>query len=271
MADKKILFCWSGGGFPGLDIHMGIWKALTSYGIESTHNAGTSAGSIMAAFNSSRLNLFETQDLLKSLTDQDIRRERFLWKLRMPWIDYWMETSALNRLLLDELPLNFSDLKKPLTVFVTNERTGAAVELIDGWLNRALLASSAIAGVFPSQNLLLVGGHPLLATDGGTSSNIPLPHNFMDYDEIYILIAARPLEYRRHGILTRLMYNIDLLVEGQMQQTIERAQRMHGKIHIIRPPVRVTCGTLHFDHNLINEAYEFTRQIIGGMNASHGG
>ena len=145
-ADKNILFCWSGGGLPGLDIHAGIWLALEEMGIESTANAGTSAGAIMAAMNSTGMGAVTACTILHGLKDSDVRAERFMWKVRIPWISCFLENKPIGELLARHLPATFEKLQKPLQVFATKDETAESVAFVGGQLIGSVLASMAICG-----------------------------------------------------------------------------------------------------------------------------
>ena len=252
--ERTTLFCWSGGGLPGLDIHVGIWQALSDLGIEATANAGTSAGAIMAALNSNGMTAVAARRIIGSLSDSDVRSERFAWKVRIPWISYFLENEPIRKLLEANLPAYFTDLKKPLHVFCTAESSGVSWSFSDGQLIDRILGSMAICGVFPP-----VAG----LTDGGTSADLPLPPGWQKFDQVYLLIAARPIDYRgKDSILTRLMFNADLFMEGQIQRTIADAKAIRPDVHVIRPLVRAPRGGLHFDHALIAESEIFTKMIL---------
>jgi len=256
MKQTKILFCWSGGGFPGVDIHIGIWKALEEKHIYADANAGTSAGAIIAALNSSGRSCATAEKIVRSLRDKDIRRERIAWKLRMFWLPSFLSLKPIEKILSRLLPGTFGKLLKPLSVFCTVDKTGDPAEIRTGDLPQAVLASMAISGVFPN-----VSGY----SDGGTVANLPLPSGWEEeYDEVYLLIASRSLKYkrRRKSILSRLFYNIDLLMEDQLRDTIALAEAMHPCVRVIRPDISPRSGTLRFDHDLIDKAYEETKRLL---------
>jgi len=259
--EKRILFSWSGGGLPGLDIHTGIWKALSSFDIYPTTNVGTSAGAIMAALNSSGQGIVIIEKIMRDLKDKDVRSKRFMWRSRIAFINSFLKHDKIEKLLRQLLPPTFNRLVKPLEVYFTVEQTGQSTFSSSGDLIEPILASMSIAGVFPP----VVIDNGIHLVDGGTSANLPLPQDWKTYDEIYLLVAARPLYYRKsRGIITRLMYNIDLLLEDQIRDTIARVRRHKpGRyVHVLRPQVRATRGSLHFDHDLINEAYIQTQQQL---------
>ena len=255
--EPTTLFCWSGGGLPGLDIHAGIWMALDELGIRSTANAGTSAGAIMAALNSTGIDGAVAGAIVTGLKDSDVRSERFAWKVRIPWISYFLENKPVRDLLAWHLPSTFEKLAKPLQVFATHDQTGESMAFFGGELIGCVLASMAISGVFPS-----VGG----CSDGGTTADLPLPEQWENYDRVYLLVAKRPLEYGgSDSMLSRLMYNADLFMENQVRRTIAEARAKRPDVVVIRPPVRTVTGGLHFDHALVGEAHRFTKMILAGI------
>lgn len=259
MTDKKILFCWSGGGIAGLDIHAGIGLALAEAGIESTANAGTSAGALIAAMNSNGASSPRISQIVRGLSDDSVRRERAFWKLRVPWISSWLASEPIETLLRIMLPADFDSLSKPLSVFATEEKTGEATEFTSGRLPLALLASLSIAGVFPPVRIMNRD-----YSDGGTTSYLPLPSDWLSYDQVWLLVAARPLGYTgKMSIIGRILRNLDFLYEDQLNDTLERAIEKGGdKVRVIRPGVQAPRGSLHFDHDLIEHAYERTRLIL---------
>ncbi len=267
---SSILFVRSGGGLPGLDIHAGIWQALSEAGIHSTHNAGCSAGAIMAALDSAGRSAEEVCGLLRGLSDADVRRERFAWKLRLPWVDYFLDSAPIRDLLAKWLPARWSDLRKPLEVVATHVETGECIRFGDSeglQLNDALvslvLASMSISGVFP---WVTIGGAHF--ADGGVRANLPLPKCHADFDEIWLLIATRPIRYRRRarGILSRLLLNLDWYAYDQIADVLE-ATGGRSKFRVIWPALYPDGGALRFDHRLIQDAYEQTRKILAEGNA----
>lgn len=246
-----VLFCWSGGGPVGMDIHVGIWKALVKAGITSTANAGTSAGAIIAAFNSAGKTQADTENILRNLHDRDVLRKAWLWWLRILWLQGILRPEPIVRLLQAHLPIDFTKLEKPLDVAVTSERYSAVRFLNSGLLPWTVLASMSIAGIFPP----VQGTSPRdLFSDGGTTANLPLPPGWADYDEVYLLIAKRPVDFRARDVFSRLLLNVDLLMEDQVRDTIRLAKTHHNRVRVLWPELHIQKGSMHFDHSLINAA-----------------
>lgn len=219
-APKRVLFCRSGGGLPGLQAHAGMWAALEERGIVATHCHGTSAGAIVSALDASGRSAGYGVALMESLTDEDVRKEVFAWKARIPWLDYFLKHEPIRALLQQHLVSGWDRLEKPLTVYATDVASGMGVQLGDALtvtLHEAVLASMSIAGVFPH---VVVGG--VEYSDGGTFNNCALPEHWRDFDEVWLLIATGRDDAKRdgHGILTRLMRNAYFFGRGQITDAL---------------------------------------------------
>ena len=256
--EKKILFVRSGGGMPGLDIHAGINLALYKNGIRATHNAGCSAGAIIAALDSYGFSPVGIATLIRNLTDDEVLKERFAWKARALWVDYFLEHEPIFTLLERLLPASFNELVKPLHVAATRCRDGYKATFGSSVsLRHAVLASMSIHGVFPTVSI-----DDELYCDGGVRNNLPLPRDWETYDEVWLLIATPPTSYRqRSGILARLMLNIAWLMRDQIEDVIEQTSG-NPKVKVIWPNVGKFSAMLRFDHDLINLAkMEADKQI----------
>jgi len=280
------LFCWSGGGLPGLDIHCGIWKALEQAGIRSAANCGTSAGAVVAALDSAGVGQAQAEARLRKLSDADVVHKRAFWKLRLATAESLCRPEPIAELLESMLPPWFGWLEKPLIVHATDDATGIGVDFAGGprfsahlahiSVPRAVLASMAIAGIFPPVRHVDATDAAAISTrwysDGGTTENLPLPDRLSDYDEVWLLIAKRPVGYarRRDSILSRLMYNADMLIEAQVREAVSTARRLHPCVRVIRPSLASQGGALHFDHELIGDAHAIaSRQIAAALKETH--
>lgn len=259
----------SGGGFPGIDLHVGIWSALTDYGIESTHCAGTSAGAIVAALDSAGIEPDTIASILRKVNTSELKDRKAAWKIRIPWLSSFLKTAPIQKLLEDLLDSDFSKLEKPLSIFATDETDAKSKELTSGDLLQSLMASIAIPGVLPS---IKIGNREL--SDGGTTNNLPLPKNWREYDEVYLLIAARPLDFENRGksVVSRLLYAADLQAEDQINDVLREvennmAESSTPRVFVIRPAVAQRGGMLEFNHALIEEAHRQTIEQLAKQNA----
>ena len=116
------------------------------------------------------------------------------------------DNSGLRRVIGQHLGApTFEETIVPLAMVATELETGAETVLRSGDITRALLASSAMPGVFPPVEL---GGRALI--DGGVSNNVPIgPAVEMGANTVYVLDStshgqenrqlARPFDYLLHA------------------------------------------------------------------------
>ncbi len=261
---RSVLFVRSGGGLPGLDIHAGIWLALAEAGITPSALSGTSAGAIISGLQASGRSHEWTAGLIASLRDRDVRKERFAWKARIPWIDYWLDPAPIAGLLESTLVSGWNDLIMPLRVWSTDVQNGNIKDTAESALAstpaQAILSSMSICGVFPP--VILNDGRAYV--DGGVRLNLPLPNNWRDYDDVYLLIATGgSLDYhRKHGILTNLIRNVQIMQFDQIADVLAVTDGAPN-VHVVWPQIPTPRGALHFDHRLITEAYHLTIKALG--------
>lgn len=271
---KKVLFVRSGGGFPGIDIHLGLWLALEDAGIRSTHLSGTSAGAIVSMLDSVGWKAAELQDGISMLRDHDLRRERFAWKLRIPWIKWFMIPDQIEKMLHYFNGFNLRPVPKPMSVWATDLQTGACRDVArDPFIDletlapvsrvAAVMASMAISGVFPSRRFS-ENGKTFEFVDGGVRKNLPLPADWREYDEVWLLIAT-PNQFdtyrKKTGVVTRLFRNIELLMHDQIADVLEETSGS-PKVHVLWPPCATPRGMFRFDHSLIMNTHAWATMKI---------
>ncbi len=276
---KKVLFVRSGGGFPGIDVHLGLWLALEDAGIRSTHVSGTSAGAAISLLDACGLTASLMTMIIEQIDNSDIRAERFAWKLRVPWINWFMRPEPIEEL-LSELTIYCPVPAKPISVWATELLTGACRDVLNSQFGDAqiqnsaelyddvspvfaVMASMAISGVFPPRRFYK-DGKTFDFVDGGVRKNLPLPSNWRDYDEVWLLIAT-PNKFdtyqKKTGILTRLIRNIELLMYDQIADVLEETSGS-PKVHVLWPPCETPHGMFRFDHALINSTREWSARKI---------
>jgi len=260
---RKILFVRSGGGMPGLDIHAGIWQALTQCDIIATANSGTSAGAIVGAVDSARWHPDAFIEYLRWHSDSSVRHQHALWFMRSRWLESIHDNDRIRCVLEGLLPPAWRTMSKPLSAWATRLRDDAFINVarpeIAATPADAVLASMSICGLFPAVPLL--DGETYI--DGGVRFNLPLTLDWEDFDDVYLLIASpRPSDYaRQDGILTNLIRNIQAMAFDQIDDVIRQTATC-PKVHVIWPDLHSSAGLLHFDHDLIEAAYLKTMEIL---------
>lgn len=156
----KIGLAFGGGGARGF-VHVGVMKAFEEAGIEFDAVAGTSVGSIMAAFYAAGYKYDEIIPIAKSIKEKDIRNSKLIF---IP-----SSTTGIENLITNNLGnVNVNSLKKPLAVVTVDLMSGNEVIFTKGNLAKVVAGSCCYPGVFNPvvyENMHLI--------DGGLKNNIP--------------------------------------------------------------------------------------------------
>lgn len=183
----RTAFVLSGGGNQGV-AQVGMLQALLERGIVPDVVIGTSAGAIngaAVAADPSVEGVERLADVWRALHGEDIfpggRLSRAWNVLRRT--DHLFANDGL-RAVVDLLPVDeFHDLAVPFRVVVTDFDTGEELVVAAGPVKPAILASTALPGVFPP---VRHGGRTLI--DGGVVNNVPLRHALSGpVDRVYVL------------------------------------------------------------------------------------
>jgi NTE family protein len=125
---------------------------------------------------------------------------------------------------------SFSDLEIPLRVIATDLDTGEEVVLAHGPLKPALLASTALPGVFP---IVVHAGRRLV--DGGVVNNVPLWHALSGpVDRVFVLnvsagVGDHPVRSPLDVVMTSFMHARNQRYELERRHAI-------GHVEIIELP-----------------------------------
>lgn len=260
--EPRILFCRSGGGLPGIDIHVGIWLALYNTGIHATVCHGTSAGAIVSALDSADWHPKDAQMLVESLTTDDVIDWRTMWKLRIAMLSNVCSGDAVIEKLNEFFPKKWTDYKKPISTWATQAGTSRRINTFRDTIARspieAVAMSSRIPAVFPP----IKGVDGLFYVDGGMRANLPLPPDWRDYDEVWLLIAtgAPACTEPSSTVLGNALRAFRHLMADQILDVLEEVDGAKN-VRIIWPKFDET-SVLEFDHSLIQKAHEATCQQL---------
>jgi NTE family protein len=171
---KRVAFVLSGGGSLGA-IQVGMLQALFEEGIQPDLLVGTSAGAVNAAWVAGlphRNGVEELADIWCGLRRQDIFPIS-------PWsgargligsANHVVPNAGLRAVIERHIPYErLEDAAVPIHVVATDLKNGHAVVLSSGPCVPALLASTAIPGVFPP---VVIGRRELV--DGGVADMTPI-------------------------------------------------------------------------------------------------
>lgn len=165
MKAKKLGVALGSGGVKGL-AHLGFLKVLEENEIPVSYIAGTSMGSIVGGLYSCCVSLDEMIKTALKLRMRDIIDLDLLFIKRSGFIKGIKASEALKKFVGDA---TFEDCKIPFKCAAVNVITGTEEILETGLLWKAMIASSAIPGVFLPQE---VNGSVML--DGGLLNRVPI-------------------------------------------------------------------------------------------------
>jgi NTE family protein len=189
---RRIGLALGGGGGKG-SAHIGVLTALEALRVPVDVVAGTSIGGIVAAMYAVGYQPYEIEQWFLRATawrilERDTTNSGFLGTRKIE--------SMLREIFATK---TFADARVPLALVAVDINAGREVILNDGPLVEAVLATTAVPGIFPP----LVKGEQLLV-DGGVLNNLPV-------DVAYTLGAERVIavdlgmiaEYTTFGTTTQ--------------------------------------------------------------------
>ena len=241
-------FVLSGGGGLGA-VQVGMLRALTARGIVPDLVVGSSVGAINGAFFAGD----PTPDGVEALDSvwRAIRQgDVFPMDPRAAVLgllgrrDHLVSPAPLERLLRRHLGYErLEEAAVSVHVVATEVTTGTEVVLSAGDAVQALLASSAIPGVFPPVGF---GRHLLM--DGGVVDNTPIARAVaLGADVVYVL----PTEYRSTGsplprsALGAALHALTVMAEERLLSDLERFGEV-ARLRVIPPPATLTRSPIDF-------------------------
>lgn len=175
----RVALVLGGGGSRGI-AHIGVLNVLEQASVPIDLIVGTSMGAIVGAMYSAG---HDTQTMA-----EDIAR---LSGLNLLNINLFSQRARQQRI-RDELNrglrgMTFADLKIPLAVTAVDMKSGREIVLSEGNLVRALLASSAVPGVFPPVHI-----DDMELADGGVIDSVATHVAFSFNPQIVIAVDVYP-------------------------------------------------------------------------------
>lgn len=216
----RTAFVLSGGGVLGA-LQVGQMRALLEAGITPDLIVGTSVG----ALNAASLAADPTQEGVDRLADAWARlssadlfpgsRVRRAWNLLRRG-DHLYANSGIRDLIEQIGVSTFDELRVPLKVVAANLRSGKERVFSSGSLEEAILASTAMPGVFAPMQ---IDGESFV--DGGVVNNVPLSHAVQaGAKTIYVLNCLPPQRESDRQIRRP----IDVLVQAYTHARAHRLQ-----------------------------------------------
>jgi len=159
----EISLALGGGGVRGVS-HIGVLRALENHGFEVKAIAGTSAGGLVGAVYAAG---FSTDKIEATVKELDQNRSFDRRSSDQPsLLGLSSVANKLSALLADS---TFDDLEIPFAATAVSLYTGKEIILHKGKVIDAVMATIAVPGIFPSQE---IGGRVLV--DGGVLDPVPV-------------------------------------------------------------------------------------------------
>ncbi len=170
---RPVAFVFSGGASSGA-LHVGMLRAVEAHGIRPDLLVGTSVGALHGAVVAGEVRGAGTrlERIWRRLERNDIFPTPGIRQISSLLRNgrHLVNPGALADLIREHKPGDrLEDLAAPLAVVVTDAATGRARALTAGRIEPALMASTAIPGVFPR---VRIGGRWYV--DGGVAANLPV-------------------------------------------------------------------------------------------------
>ena len=265
----RTAFVLSGGGNQAV-CQVGMLRALLERDIIPDVLVGTSAGACNASVIAARPNADGVERLTatwEKLRGEDVfpgGRLSRAWNL-LTRDDHLFDNDGLRALMAkDDIPDTFEELAVPLRVVACDLDTGDEVLFAAGPLEPALLASSALPGLFPP-----IRHDGRLLVDGAVVDTVPISHALAGpVDRVFVLNIAGELLNRS------LRSPIDVAIRAF---AISRKQRFELELRSVPEGVDVVVLPAPPDDREVNDfseplelvdaAYELARHALDDAEA----
>jgi NTE family protein len=259
-------FVLSGGANLG-SIHVGMLKGLLEAGIKPDIVVGTSIGAVNAAYLAADPSL-ETVDRLQecwcTVRARDIfplspvNNARALFQQ-----GGFFSAHRWRQFLSERLPYDtFDETAVPLRITATDYDEGRSVVFDSGPVVEAVMASTALPGIFPPHE---IDGRGYL--DGAISDQLPLKVALeAGAHTIYVMavsVPSPPLD--RRSPLTILRHSLTILLFPRIRLDALDLPGEHPKLRIVQVPsvaTQVSLWDMSRHADLIATAYRSTRDFL---------
>jgi len=209
---KKKLGIALGGGAALGAAHVGIMKAFLEKGKHPDAITGTSIGAFVAAHIAFGTPIDKLEEIALELDWLDITSFK-LSKMGL------LTNDNLGKKILDTIgKVNIEDSDIPLCVISTDITSGEKVELTEGPLYKAVMASSCLPGIFAP-----VEWDDMLLVDGFLCENVPIsPLKKMGAENIVAVDLTTNRDYKRpDDIIDVLSNTFDIGLNNMIRQQIK--------------------------------------------------
>lgn len=256
-----------GGGSRGA-IEVGLYRAVVELGIRVDLVVGSSIGAVNGALIAVGLSPVELAEQWGALRTRDIIGSRWHYLRLLAGASSIFSNDRLRNLLRRSLPVrSFGELRIPLVIVATDLESGDPVVLREGDLVQAILASTALPGLFPP---IPWRGRKLV--DGGLSNNVPIDLAVERGAQrvIGILCGCVKDIPARASLVSILGQSFSLALNARFRCDV-RFYEPRVSLHILEPCLESNSELLDFDgaYKLIEPAYQFALRELRQRLADH--
>jgi NTE family protein len=261
----RTAFVLSGGGSLGA-LQVGMLQALTGAGIRPDLLIGTSVGAVNAAFmggTPDHEGALRLGEIWRSL------RRRHIFPVS-PWSsargllgrsNHLISSASLGEVLRKHLPYQrLEEARVPVHVITTELKTGRAVVVSSGAAIPALLASTAIPGIFPP---VTIGRRELI--DGGVANHTPIAAALeLGAARIFVLPVGYPwLRQEPTNALGMALHALARFIEQKLDAEVA-AYRNLADIQVLPTLDALAVSPADFSHTdeLIRQGYKSCRKYL---------
>lgn len=249
-----------GGGSRGA-VEVGFYRALVELGVRIDMIVSSSIGAVNGALIAAGLTPAELEERWRGLRTHEVTGSRWQFLRFLTGAPSLFSNSSLRELLLRTLPVrSFSELPIPLAIVATDLEAGKTVVLTEGDLIEAILASTALPGIFPP---ILWRGRKLV--DGGLSNNVPIDLAVERGAEraVGMLCSCAKALPKRTSLLSVLGQSFSLAVNARFRCDV-RLYEPRVQLHILEPCLEPNLELLDFDHawTLMEPAYQYALKAL---------
>jgi NTE family protein len=245
----------SGGGSRGA-VGVGLYKALVELGIPLDFIVSSSIGAITGALIAAGMSPMELESHWKSLRTSDVIGSRWQFLRLLLGAPSAYTNGSLRNLLRRVLPVrSFSELRIPLAIATTDLETGETIVLNEGDLIEAILASTALPGLFPP---IAWRGRRLV--DGGLSNNVPIDLAIeRGADKVIGMLCGCTRGLPAHANFVTVLGQSFSLALNARYRCDAQMYKPQTQLHILEPCFDPALDLLDFDHasSLIEPAYQY--------------
>jgi NTE family protein len=273
--EPRTAFVLAGGGSLGA-VEVGMLQALAEAQVRPDLIVGSSAGAVNAAFfagDPSPDGVRALRDIWTHLRSRDVFPFSPIGGLlgALALRDHMIDPGPFEKLVTRYLPYdNLEDAEIPVTVVAANVLTGREALLSKGPAVPAVLASSAIPGVFPPVKI-----DDTYYFDGSVASNTPVSAALeLGAERIVVLPTGYSCEMGMlpKSALGMALHGVNVLVARQLVVDVERFMD-HALIRVVPPLCPVNTSPFDFSaaSELIDRSVKTTRAWLDRGGLDHTG